>query len=79
MQTGHGNVTVAVSIEDFEDTFHAANRNQFSVSIALFKRAKLAVKRQFCCWVNLLERLIKQIIQRMGSVFRFFRHWSNSR
>ena len=74
MQTGHGDVTIAVSIEDLEDAFHAANRNQFSLTVALLKRTEFAVKRRFCCRINLPERLVKQMVQGLVPDSRFCRH-----
>ena len=79
MQTSHGDLTIPVPIEDLEDAFHAANRDQFSFTVTLMKRTELAVKRRFCGRINLLKRLLKQIVQGLGSLSRFFRHWSNSR
>jgi hypothetical protein len=63
MLTGHGDMTITVSIKDLEDAFHAANRNQFSLTVALLQRPKLAVKRRLRRRINLLERLVKQIVQ----------------
>lgn len=75
MQTSHGDVTITVSIEDLEYAFHAANRNQFSLAVALLKRTELAVKWRFRCRINLPERLVKQIVQGLIPDSRFCRHW----
>ena len=75
MQASHGDVAITVSIEDLEYAFHAANRKQFRLIVALLNRTKLAVKRRFCSRIDLLKRLVKQMIQGLGSDSRFCRHW----
>ena len=74
MQASHGNVTITMAIEDLENTFHSTCRNQFSLTVALLKRTKLAVEWRFCCRIDLLKRILKQLVQRLGSVSQFFRH-----
>ena len=70
VEAGHGDVAVALAIENFEDALHAADGDLFGIDIALLQPAQVGIKRRMRLGVALLECLVEERVQGLILCFR---------